>query len=227
LTQPTKVFKYYDLLASVFVVVLLISNLVGQKICDFWGYPVSGAQLLFPITYIFGDVFTEVYGYGGSRRVIWIGFAASGLMAVLGNLIVALPADPQWRNQEAFATVFHQVPRLVAASLLAYWCGEFANSFTLAKMKLVTKGRYLWTRTVGSTVVGQAVDTAIVMIAGFAGELPMSVIFKLILGGYLFKVAYEVLATPLTYAVVNFLKRTEGVDKFDYGTRFTPFATEM
>jgi len=227
LTQPTKVFKYYDLLASIFVVVLLISNLVGQKICDFWGYPVSGAQLLFPITYIFGDVFTEVYGYGGSRRVIWIGFAASGLMAVLGNLIVALPADPQWRNQEAFATVFHQVPRLVAASLLAYWCGEFANSFTLAKMKLVTKGRYLWTRTVGSTVVGQAVDTAIVMIAGFAGELPMSVIFKLILGGYLFKVTYEVLATPLTYAVVNFLKRTEGVDKFDYGTRFTPFATEM
>jgi len=227
LTQPTKVFKYYDLLDSIFVVVLLISNLVGQKICDFWGYPVSGAQLLFPITYIFGDVFTEVYGYGGSRRVIWIGFAASGLMAVLGNLIVALPADPQWRNQEAFATVFHQVPRLVAASLLAYWCGEFANSFTLAKMKLVTKGRYLWTRTVGSTVVGQAVDTAIVMIAGFAGELPMSVIFKLILGGYLFKVTYEVLATPLTYAVVNFLKRTEGVDKFDYGTRFTPFATEM
>ena len=227
MTQPTKVFKYYDLLASVFVVVLLISNLVGQKICDFWGYPVSGAQLLFPITYIFGDVFTEVYGYGGSRRVIWIGFAASGLMAVLGNLIVALPADPQWHNQEAFATVFHQVPRLVAASLLAYWCGEFANSFTLAKMKLVTKGRYLWTRTVGSTVVGQAVDTAIVMIAGFAGELPMSVIFNLILGGYLFKVAYEVLATPLTYAVVNFLKRTEGVDKFDYGTRFTPFATEM
>ena len=227
MTQPTKVFKYYDLLASVFIVVLLISNLVGQKICDFWGYPVSGAQLLFPITYIFGDVFTEVYGYGGSRRVIWIGFAASGLMAVLGNLIVALPADPQWHNQAAFATVFHQVPRLVAASLLAYWCGEFANSFTLAKMKLITKGRYLWTRTVGSTVVGQAVDTAIVMIAGFAGELPMDVIFKLILGGYLFKVAYEVLATPLTYAIVNFLKRSEGVDKFDYGTRFTPFATEM
>ncbi len=223
----TKVFKYYDFLASIFIVVLLISNLVGQKICNFWGYPVSGAQLLFPITYIFGDVFTEVYGYGASRRIIWIGFAASALMAVLGNLIVSLPSDPDWHNQQAFATVFHQVPRLVAASLLAYWCGEFANSFTLAKMKLVTKGRHLWTRTVGSTVVGQAVDTAIMMIAGFAGELPMALIGKLILGGYLFKVAYEVLATPLTYWIVGFLKRSEGVDKFDYDTRFTPFATEM
>ncbi len=227
MSEQPRVYIYYDLLASIFVVVLLISNLVGQKICDFWGYPVSGAQLLFPITYIFGDVFTEVYGYGASRRVIWIGFAASLLMAVLGNVIVALPADPSWRNQQAFATVFHQVPRLVLASLLAYWCGEFANSFTLAKMKLVTKGRYLWTRTVGSTVVGQAVDTAIVMIAGFAGELPMIVIAKLILGGYLFKVIYEVLATPLTYWIVGLLKRSEGVDKFDYGTRFTPFATEM
>ncbi|HYL73055.1 MAG TPA: queuosine precursor transporter [Bryobacteraceae bacterium] len=223
----TKVFKYYDFLASIFIVVLLISNLVGQKICNFWGYPVSGAQLLFPITYIFGDVFTEVYGYGASRRIIWIGFAASALMAVLGNLIVVLPPDHDWHNQEAFATVFHQVPRLVAASLLAYWCGEFANSFTLAKMKLVTNGRHLWTRTVGSTVVGQAVDTTIMMIAGFAGELPMPLIGKLILGGYLFKVGYEALATPLTYWIVGFLKRSEGVDKFDYGTRFTPFATEM
>jgi len=227
LTEQPRVFKYYDFLASIFIVVLLISNLVGQKISTVAGYPVSGAQLLFPITYIFGDVFTEVYGYGASRRIIWIGFAASGLMAVLGNVIVALPADPSWHNQQAFATVFHQVPRLVLASLLAYWCGEFANSFTLAKIKLVTKGRFLWTRTVGSTVVGQAVDTAIMMIAGFAGELPMAVIAKLIVGGYLFKVAYEVLATPLTYWIVGFLKRSEGVDKFDYDTRFTPFATEM
>ena len=227
MTEQPRAYKYYDLLASIFIVVLLISNLVGQKICDFWGYPVSGAQLLFPITYIFGDVFTEVYGYGGSRRVIWIGFAASLLMAVLGNVIVALPPHPDWQNQQAFATVFHQVPRLVLASLLAYWCGEFANSFTLAKMKLVTKGRYLWTRTVGSTVVGQAVDTTILMIAAFGGELPMRVIARLILGGYLFKVIYEVVATPLTYWIVGFLKRSEGVDKFDYGTRFTPFATEM
>ena len=225
--EQTKVYKYYDLLASIFIVVLLISNLVGQKICAFGPFRVSGGQLLFPITYIFGDVFTEVYGYGGSRRIIWIGFLASGLMAVLGEIIVGLPPAPEWGNQQAFATVFHVVPRLVVASLIAFWCGEFANSYTLAKMKLLTKGRFLWTRTVGSTVVGQAVDTAIVMVVAFGGSMPASVIVRLILSGYFFKVTYEVLATPLTYWIVGFLKRTEGVDKFDYDTRFTPFATEM
>ncbi|MGD0438149.1 MAG: queuosine precursor transporter [Bryobacteraceae bacterium] len=236
MTEPPRVFKYYDLLASVFIVVLVISNLVGQKICAFGPlrlgehqllFRVSGAQLLFPITYIFGDIFTEVYGYGGSRRIIWIGFIANFLMALLGNVIVALPAAPEWHNQDAFATVFHQVPRLVVASLIAYWCGEFANSFTLAKMKLLTKGRYLWTRTVGSTVVGQGVDTIVLMVIAFGGTMSVSVIVSLILSGYLFKVVYEVLATPLTYWIVGFLKRTEGVDKFDYDTNFTPFATGM
>ncbi|MDP9148174.1 MAG: queuosine precursor transporter [Acidobacteriota bacterium] len=223
MTKSTQVFKYYDLLASIFIVVLVISNLVGQKICAFGPFRVSGAQLLFPITYIFGDIFTEVYGYGGSRRIIWIGFAANALMAGLGNLIVALPAAPEWKNQEAFAIVFHQVPRLVVASLIAYWCGEFANSFTLAKMKLITKGRYLWTRTVGSTVVGQLVDTVILVLIAFSGTGPGLV--RLIVSAYLFKVVYEVIATPATYAIVAFLKRSEGIDTFDYHTRFSPFAT--
>lgn len=227
MTQPTRVFKYYDLLASIFIVVLLISNLVGQKICAFGPFRVSGAQLLFPITYIFGDIFTEVYGYGGSRRVIWIGFTASGLMAALGVIIVALPPAPDWPNQQAFSTVFSVVPRLVVASLVAYWCGEFANSYTLAKMKLLTKGRYLWTRTVGSTMIGQAVDTMVLMVVAFGGTLSASLIVNLIVSGYLFKVTYEVLATPLTYAIVGFLKRTEGIDTFDYKTRFTPFSTEI
>jgi len=227
LAEKTREYKYYDLLCSIFIVVLVISNLVGQKISAFGPFRVSGAQLLFPITYIFGDIFTEVYGYGGSRRVIWVGFAANALMAGLGNLIVALPAAPEWPNQQAFAIVFHQVPRLVIASLIAYWCGEFANSYTLAKMKLFTKGKYLWTRTVGSTVVGQAVDTAIVMIVAFGGTLPIVTIVSLILSGYVFKVVYEVVATPVTYAIVNFLKRTEGLDTFDYKTRFTPFSTQM
>ncbi len=227
MTEQPRVYKYYDLLASIFIVVLLISNLVGQKICAFGPLRVSGAQLLFPITYIFGDVFTEVYGYGGSRRVIWIGFFASGLMALMGLLTVALPAAPEWPNQQAFATVFDIVPRLVVASLIAYWCGEFANSFTLAKMKIFTKGRYLWTRTVGSTVVGQAVDTIVLMVIAFGGQRNAALIVRLILSAYLFKVVYEVLATPLTYWIVGFLKRSEGVDKYDYETRFTPFATEM
>ena len=172
-------------------------------------------------------MFTEVYGYAGSRRVIWIGFFASGLMALMGMLTVALPPAPEWNNQEAFATVFGIVPRLVIASLIAFWCGEFANSFTLAKMKIFTKGRYLWTRTVGSTLVGQAVDTIVFMIVAFGGQRNAGLIVRLIISAYLFKVVYEVVATPLTYLIVGFLKRSEGVDKYDYGTRFTPFATEM
>lgn len=225
MAKKSRDFRFYDLLISVFVVVLLISNLVGQKICAFGAARVSGAQLLFPITYIFGDVFTEVYGYAASRRAIWLGFFASALMAVMGEISVLLPPAPEWPNQAAFATVFHQVPRLVIASLIAFWCGEFANSFVMAKMKILTGGRMLWTRTVGSTVVGQAVDTVVVMVVAFAGTVSLSVIGRVIISGYLFKVIYEVLATPLTYVVVNALKRAEGMDPFDYGTKFSPFAT--
>src|SRR5437764_13761240 len=186
-------FRYYDLLVHVFVVVLLISKLVGQKICaiplfDFHGHAItakiSGAQVLFPITYIFGDIFTEVYGYGASRRAIWLGFFASLLMAVMALITVALPPAPDWPNQEAFKTVFYNVPRLIVASLIAYWAGEFANSYTMAKMKLLTRGRYLWTRTVASTVVGQGVDTIIVMIVAFAGTVEWSDIGRLIVSGY-------------------------------------------
>jgi queuosine precursor transporter len=168
-------------------------------------------------------VFTEVYGYGASRRAIWIGFFASALLALMGLFTVWLPPAPDWHGQAAFQTVFDFVPRLVAASLIAYWCGEFTNSFVLAKMKLWTGGKYLWTRTVGSTVAGQAVDTTVVMILAFGGSLTPSLIANLILSGYLFKVGYEVLATPLTYAIVNFLKKHEGVDTFDRATDFNPF----
>lgn len=220
-------FRYLDILTSIFIVVLLISNLVGQKICAFGGLRVSGAQLLFPITYIFGDIFTEVYGYSASRRTIWIGFFASGLMAVLGVVVVAMPVAPEWPNQAAFATVFGIVPRLVVASLIAFWCGEFANSYVMAKMKLWTGGRHLWTRTVGSTVAGQAVDTVLVMTLGFAGLIPLRTIAILIVSGYTAKVVYEVAFTPLTYLVVNFLKRREGVDVFDYHTNFSPFHVKL
>ncbi|HVH89605.1 MAG TPA: queuosine precursor transporter [Terriglobales bacterium] len=219
-------FRYYDILVHVFIVVLLISNLVGSKICAIGPFRISGAQLLFPITYIFGDIFTEVYGYSGSRRAIWIGFFASGLMALMGFVTVHIPPAPDWPNQKAFQTVFNFVPRMVAASLVAFWCGEFANSYTLAKMKLLTEGRWLWTRTVGSTVVGQAVDSTIVMFLAFAGTVSTKTIFVLIGSGYLGKVIYEVVATPATYAVVNFLKRSEGVDVYDTHTDFNPFAKQ-
>ena len=219
-------FRHYDILVHIFVVILLISNLVASKICAIGPFRISGAQLLFPITYIFGDIFTEVYGYSGSRRAIWIGFFASTLMAVMGLITVHIPPAPEWPNQHAFEVVFDFVPRIVAASLVAFWCGEFANSYTMAKMKLLTQGRWLWTRTVGSTVVGQAVDTTLVMFLTFGGTQSTWLILRLIVSGYVGKVLYEVLATPLTYVIVNSLKRTEGVDVYDTHTDFNPFSKQ-
>src|SRR5882762_6222269 len=192
--RPLREFRYYELLVNAFVVILLVSNLVAQKICKIGPFTLSGAQLLFPVTYIFGDVFTEVYGYAGSRRAIWDGFGSSALLAVMGMIVVALPPHPDWHNQEAFAVVFGFVPRIVAASLVAYWAGEFANSFVLSKMKIWTEGKYLWMRTVGSTVVGQAVDTVIVIVLLFAGRESISIILNLIMSGYVAKVAYEAAA---------------------------------
>jgi queuosine precursor transporter len=217
-------FRYLDLLTIGFVVVLLVSNLVGQKICQIGPLKVSGAQLLFPITYICGDVFTEVYGYAASRRAIWIGFFAMALLSLMGAIAVALPPAPGWPNQQAFATVFGLVPRFAAASLIAYWAGEFTNSFTLAKLKLLTRGRWLWTRTIGSTVTGQAVDTALVILIAFAGYTSWRTMAIMILSSYLTKVVYETLATPLTYAVVAWLKYAEQADVFDTRTNFSPFA---
>lgn len=217
-------FKYLDSLILIFVVVLLISNLVAQKICRIGPLTLSGAELLFPLTYIFGDIFTEVYGYAASRRAIWTGFFASALLSIMGAIIVALPPAPGWQNQAAFATVFSFIPRLVAASLIAYWAGEFTNSYVLAKMKLLTQGRWLWTRTVGSTITGQAVDTTIVVVIAFWGHAPGRLLFSLIVSAYVAKVTYEVLATPLTYAIVGGLKKSEQIDAYSDHANFNPFA---
>jgi queuosine precursor transporter len=230
-------FRFYDLCVHVFVVVLLVSNLVAQKICqvgpfDIGGYVVgpfliSAAQMLFPIAYIFGDVFVEVYGYGASRRAIWIGFFSAALLAVMGLIATRLPAAPEFQNQQAFEQIFGFVPRVLIASLTAYWAGEFSNAYVMSKMKILTKGKHLWTRTIGSTVVGQFVDTLLVMTIIFAGSQTFTTIWKLILGGYFAKVAYEAVATPLTYWVVNTLKRAEGIEIFDEGVDFNPFKSEQ
>jgi queuosine precursor transporter len=226
-------FRYLDALTTTFVVILLVSNLVAQKVVriplfSFHGHQLafstSGAMLLFPITYIFGDIFTEIYGYAASRRAIWLGFFGTALLYAVSAIVIALPSDPEFKHQQAFVTVFGILPRILIASLAAFWAGEFANSYTMAKLKLITKGRWLWTRTVGSTVVGQAVDTTLVIIITFAGTFTAGKIFQIIWQGYLLKVAYEVLATPLTYLVVNWLKRAEHVDTFDTHTNFNPFA---
>ena len=238
MTSVLRRYKYLDALTTAFVVILLVSNLIAQKVVmigPFAGHlfgkafsigPLytSGAMILFPITYIFGDVFTEVYGFGASRRAIWLGFFGTALLYAIGALIIALPASPEWKNQQAFDTVFGIIPRILAASLIAFWAGEFANSYTMARLKLLTNGSKLWTRTIGSTVVGQAVDTTLVIVLTFAGTFSIPTLIKIIYTGYLLKVAYEVIATPMTYAVINWLKRAEGADAFDRDENFNPFS---
>ncbi len=221
-------FKHFEILVTVYVVVLLISNLVGQKLTALGPFRVSGAQVLFPITYIFSDIFTEVYGYAGSRRAIWMAFLANVLMALMGLFMVWIPSAPEWpaENQRAFELVFGAVPRMIVASLVAFWAGEFTNSYVLAKMKIWTRGRALWTRTVASTVAGQAIDSLIVTAVFFWGTVPLATILTAAGSGYLFKVLYEAAATPVTYAIVGGLKRSEGLDVYDDGTNFNPFARE-
>ena len=224
MAQPRETsFRFLDALTTAFVVILLVSNLVAQKLVRIGPVTTSGAMLLFPVTYIFGDIFTEIYGYAASRRAIWLGFFGTALLYGVSALVIALPADPEFKNQAAFVTVFGILPRILVASLAAFWAGEFANSYTMARLKLATKGRWLWTRTVGSTVVGQLVDTTLVVAITFAGTFTAGKLFQVIWQGYLLKVAYEVLATPMTYLVVNWLKRAEHVDTFDTHTDFNPF----
>jgi queuosine precursor transporter len=220
-------FRYYDILVAAFVAILLISNIVAPKFVAFGPLRFSAAQLLFPLTYIFGDIFTEVYGYAGSRRAIWNGFFASAMLAIVSMIVIALPPSPDWPNQKAYETVLGLIPRLVIASLIAYWAGEFANSFVMARMKVMTNGKYLWMRTIGSTIAGQAVDSVLVMVIAFAGVMSTSDIIRAILSGYIGKVLYEAAMTPVTYAVVNWLKRAEGVDIMDTNTDFNPFRSNV
>jgi uncharacterized integral membrane protein (TIGR00697 family) len=226
-------FRYYDLLMAAFVTVLLCSNLIGPgKSCriDFAGHPLifGAGNLFFPISYIFGDVLTEVYGYARSRRVIWAGFAALGFSAVMGWVIIHMPVNTgepyNLRMQPAVEIVFGNAFRIVAASMLAFWAGDFANSFVLARMKLLTHGRMLWTRTIGSTVVGQGVDSVIFYPVAFLGIWTAQTISSVIVFNWLFKVAVEVVLTPATYAIVRRLKAAEGIDFYDTNTDFTPFS---
>ncbi len=233
LPKTTQQYRYYDWFVVTFVTVLLISNIIGPKLVALgpvavgpWTvgpFLIGAAQCLFPFAYIFGDVFTEVYGYAASRKAIWSGFFASGLMVLFVQLVLWLPPAPGWENQKAFETVLSSVPRFVVASLVAYWCGEFANSYVVARMKLATDGRFMWLRFVGSTAAGQAVDSTVFMVIAFAGVESWATIFNLIVSGYGFKVIYEAVMTPVTYRVVNWLKRAEGVDVYDRETDFNPF----
>ena len=216
-------YKYFDLIMALFVAVLLISNVASTKILSLGPFSFDGGTLLFPISYIFGDILTEVYGYRRSRRVIWVGFGCAALMALVLALVSALPPAEGWEYQESYEAILGTTPRIVLASLIAYFAGEFSNSYTLARMKVLTQGRWLWTRTIGSTLVGEGVDTLLFVTIAFAGTLPWSLFWSIIISNYVFKCGMEVAMTPITYRTTAFLKREENEDVYDVDTNFNPF----
>jgi uncharacterized integral membrane protein (TIGR00697 family) len=218
-------FRYYDLVMAAFVAILLLSNVIGAaKLSSFAGFTFGAGIMFFPLSYVIGDVLTEVYGYARARRVIWTGLAALVFMAFMSWVVVAIPPADSWGGQAAYEQVFGQVPRIVLASITAFWVGEFVNSYVLAKMKLWTQGKALWTRTIGSTVVGQAADSALFYPIAFLGVWETQDVIAVMITNWALKVAWEVFLTPVTYAVVGFLKQREGVEVFDTGTDFSPFA---
>ena len=221
-----KPFRHLDLITGLFVAVLLISNVASAKILKLGPFTFDGGTILFPLSYIFGDVLTEVYGYARSRKVIWTGFVAAGVMSAVFWIVGMLPSAEGWENQAAYQAILGTTPRIVLASLLAYLAGEFSNSFTLAKMKIATAGRFLWMRTIGSTLIGEGVDTAIFCTVAFWGTMPNELLVSIVASNYVFKCAFEVLATPVTYRVVGYLKRSENEDYYDRETNFNPFTVQ-
>ncbi len=216
-------YRYLDVITALFVAILLISNVASSKITTFGPFTLDAGTILFPLAYVFGDILTEVYGFARARRVIWIGFACNILMAAVFMTVSVLPPAADWPNQKAYEAILGLTPRIVLASMIAYFAGEFLNSFVLAKLKLKTKGKYLWMRTIGSTLVGQLFDTALFIGIAFWGVLPAPLLISIFISNYIFKVGIEVLLTPVTYAIVNKLKKTEHEDYYDRKTNFNPF----
>ncbi|MEA3407408.1 MAG: queuosine precursor transporter [Chloroflexota bacterium] len=205
-----------------FVATLMISNIASSKILDLGFFTFDGGTLLFPISYILGDVVTEVYGYSRARRVIWAGFGANLLMALVLVVVGLLPPTEGWEHQAAYEAILGVTPRIVMGSLIAYWVGSFSNSWLMAKMKILTRGRWLWTRTIASTLLGEGIDTLLFVVIAFYGTLPRGTLVAVIVSNYVFKCGLEALITPITYRVVNGLKRAEQEDYYDYDTDFNP-----
>jgi uncharacterized integral membrane protein (TIGR00697 family) len=226
-----KAFKYYDLILGAYVCVLLCANIIGPAKASTVHVPVLGdvtfgaGVLFFPFSYFFGDVLTEVYGYARDRRVVWSGFGALVFASLMATVIVHLPPADFWKaNQPAVEAIFGNTPRIIGGSMLAFWCGSFVNSFVLAKMKILTSGRWLWTRTIGSTLCGELVDSALFYTIAFYGVWPTQQLIGVTITQYLLKSAWEVIMTPATYKIVGFLKRVEHEDYYDRDTNFTPFS---
>lgn len=218
-------FRYFDYVMAAFVAILLLSNLIGAaKLATVWGYTFGAGILFFPLSYVIGDVLTEVYGYANARRCVWMGFGALIFMAFMSYVVVAMPAAEGWDGQAAYESVFGSTWRIVAASVLAFWAGEFVNSFVLSRMKIITKGKHLWARTIGSTVFGQGVDSLIFYPVAFLGIWTHEQVLTVMVTNWLLKVLWEAALTPVTYAVVGWFKQREGVDVYDTGIDFSPFA---
>ena len=215
--------RYFDLIMVAFVAILMISNVASSKMLVLGPFTFDGGTILFPVSYILGDILTEVYGYGRSRRAVWAGSGATLLMALVFTLVGILPPAEGWENQQAYEAILGMTPRIVAGSLIAYFVGGFSNSWVMAKLKILTKGRWLWVRTIASTLVGEGIDTLLFVIIAFYGALPGPLLVVVITSNYLFKCGLEALVTPVTYLVVNGLKRVEQVDYYDYDTDFNPF----
>jgi queuosine precursor transporter len=210
------------MVSALFVATLVASNIIAVKIAAVGPFSVPAAIVIFPLAYLFGDVLTEVWGYRVARMVIWTGFLANVVVVLFIAAAIAIPADPHYTDQAAYARILGSTPRLVAASLIAYLLGEFLNAFVLARLKVATKGRLLWTRTIGSTLLGQGVDSIVFISLAFAGTQPWSLLIVIIRDVWVVKVLYEIIATPITYAIVTVLKRVEGVDTYDRDTKFAP-----
>lgn len=218
-----KNYRYFDVLVALFVAVLLISNVASTKILSIWKFTFDGGTILFPLSYIFGDILTEVYGFRRSRRVIWLGFIAALLMSLTFYVVQLLPPAAGWQYQDDFRHILGFVPRIVLASLVAYFAGEFSNSFILSKLKIFTRGRFLWVRTITSTLIGEGLDTLLFCLIAFYGTLPVPVLIAVILSNYIFKCSVEILFTPFTYIIVHFLKKKEKEDMYDTGINYNPF----
>lgn len=220
----TKNYKYLGAISVFFVSVLLISNIASTKIVDFGWFVFDAGTLLFPLSYIFGDILTEVYGYKKTREVIWLGFFSALMMSLVFFIVGKLPPAADWGNQAAYDSILGMTPRIVLASLVAYTLGSFSNSFILTKMKIWFKGKYLWMRTIGSTLVGELVDSSLFILIAFLGVFSPSLLITLIISNYIFKTLVEILFTPITYKVIKFLKKNENEDYYDIGTNFNPLS---
>ena len=209
-------------ISGLFVGVLLLSNILSSKMISVWEFSFDGGTLLFPLSYIFGDVLTEVYGYKASRRVIWTGFVMLLIMSINIYVISILPSHAEWTMQKDFDNILLQMPRLAIASLIGYFVGEYTNSVVLSKMKVITEGKYLWMRTIGSTLVGEGLDSILFVLIAFTGLYSTGVLFNIMLSNYLFKTLIEVIFTPITYKVISFVKRKENLDTYDYNVKYNP-----